>query len=140
VGLFRVLHHVVHVLVSSDELLTLSLCVFVKLHANRMDVLHQVLSRVESLLALVDLLSVEVDLRLHTKRLLVHELLFLVGHAARVPRLLVNVALNALHLSIHPHFIINVLLRSTVLFLPSIEVRLDGLRLLVPLSLWQTRS
>lgn len=101
-----------------------------------MDVLHQVLSRVERLLTLINLLSVEIDFSLYAQGVLVEQLLLLVGLAACVASLLINVVGgDALDLSISPELCLDIFGNEPVFFFPSVEVSLHGLRFLIPLPL-----
>jgi len=99
-----------------------------------MDVLHQVFGCIESLLTLVNLLRMKIDLRLHSQRILVHELLFLTRRTSCIPVLIVRMLLDVLNFGVHAHFTIDVFGSCAILFLPCVEVCLDRLRLLVSLS------
>lgn len=103
------------------------------------DVAHEMLSLIECLLTLIDLLGVEIYCRLHLHGILVQKLLLLVHASTRWSVAILHVlALGEevlLHLSIHLELLIDLDFNSTVLVLPGLEVVGNGLSFLISGSL-----
>jgi len=122
-----ILNDLVHGNVSADQIFALICSVVLHLDSYSVDVLHQVLSLIESILSLSDDLLVEVGFGLDTQCVLVKQVLLLSGTAASIA-LGLQVAVAelahalALNLNVHLLFLLDILYCIVKLVDPSFVI------------------